>query len=754
MAETAFSEDGKYFSAISQDGRLRIWDTETNVLKQEYTPDLHLTSPPSCLQWISVRQSAPSQKGARRKSVSEDQETQCIALGTTSGKILIYSVAQAKVETVLEERNNEISRSSITSIDWHKKYGLYSVNKESVVIEWDLQSSNVRNKYNVNVDKSKQANSISAIKIIPHNQKTAAKYLVTASTQIRVWRLHTDAELIKCLGHNASPKALLTVASLNNTCWLVEGSQNERLLSFWDVTITADLVPQINGEESTPNRKKRKKSLSSPVTVSTPTYNFVLEDAPKQIDVDVRTEENGTKLSLAAVTRSGVVHYYGHMLNGASTKPIKPSVTIQVSTADAAPLALQCCRLQGQLLVGYSQGTATVFETIVSTADAAPLALQCCRLQGQLLVGYSQGTATVFETIVSTADAAPLALQCCRLQGQLLVGYSQGTATVFETIVSLEYICRSTVAIQVTVTIQVSTADAAPLALQCCRLQGQLLVGYSQGTATVFETIIPDLKSKTQVLIRGDGKEGKKQKQTKKQNETNKVRGETSSNDVTYVEPMGGVTRKRATPGATVEVPMEERLANLTVDLKKRGAAAVSQNMTKLLMQGLHSKDENLIRSVVQQNKPQVAFHTVAALPAGCVPLLLQHLADMATRRTTHCASVCTWVGAVLRCHSALLLATLSNSSNNHLAHLLAIFTHRRSHLCQLLNLKGRLELTMSQRQDKDDTVQRQAVLEYNDSSSEEEMEVERVQSDDEQSWNDSDSEGAARDSPDVSDST
>lgn len=58
MAEAAFSEDGKYYSAITQDGRLRIWDTETNVLKQEYTPDLHLTSPPSCLQWISATQSA------------------------------------------------------------------------------------------------------------------------------------------------------------------------------------------------------------------------------------------------------------------------------------------------------------------------------------------------------------------------------------------------------------------------------------------------------------------------------------------------------------------------------------------------------------------------------------------------------------------------------------------------------------------------------------------------------------------------
>lgn len=54
MAEAALSEDGKYFSFLSQDGRLKIWDAETNVLKQEYTPDLHLSAPPSCLQWITI----------------------------------------------------------------------------------------------------------------------------------------------------------------------------------------------------------------------------------------------------------------------------------------------------------------------------------------------------------------------------------------------------------------------------------------------------------------------------------------------------------------------------------------------------------------------------------------------------------------------------------------------------------------------------------------------------------------------------
>ncbi|XP_026324460.1 uncharacterized protein LOC113233553 [Hyposmocoma kahamanoa] len=306
----------------------------------------------------------------------------------------------------------------------------------------------------------------------------------------------------------------------------------------------------------------------------------------------------------------------------------------------------------------------------------------------------------------------------------------------------------STKPIKPSVTIQVTTGDGQPLQLQCCRLPttGDLQLGYLHGVQMVFEKVTPDLKSKTQVLIRGDTKETKKK--TKQTNEVNKVRADTSSNDVTYVEPMGGVTRKRATPGGKVEVPMEERLANLTVDLKSRGKTAVSHNLTKLLMQALHSKDQKLIQTVLQHNKPMVALQTVSALPADYVLQLLQQLADMSSRKTSQCAAVCTWLSAVLRCHSALILASANSQTGvDKLTHLLAVFTHRRSHLCQLLNLKGRLDLTMSQRQGQDSQVDQQPILEYNDTSSDEsEMEVERAQSDSEHSWDANESDGDGHD--------
>ncbi|XP_013199209.2 WD repeat-containing protein 43 [Amyelois transitella] len=601
MGESAFSEDGKYYSNISQDGRLRIWDTETNVLKQEYTPDLHLTSPPSCLKWVFVGISTGTQPKTKRKS--SDSETQCIALGTSSGKILIYSVTQAKVDHVLKEEKSGNFNSFITSVDWHRKYGLFSCNKSNYVYNWDLSNGKIRNKYNVIFDsKNKQGNSISAIKIVPHNLNTPARYLITASWQVCLWRLHNnDATIVRNLGHNATQNALLSLCTLNKSCWLIVGALNERLLSFWDVTIAED-QPQVNGDQ-TPSKKQRKLSSSS-----SPTYNFVLEDAPRYVDVTVREDENGTALNIGATTRSGVMHYYNHMLNGASAKPLKPSVTIQVTSPAAHPLPLQCCKV----------------------------------------------------------------------------------------------------------------------------LNSDILIGYSNGTVTTFERITPELKSKTQVLIRGDS--------VKKNRRSSTIENKLKQDDsVTYVEPMGGVVgRKRSASGGQIEVPMEARLENLALDPKSRSKAAVNQNLTKLLMQGLHSKDKELTQMVLLKNDPAVANRTVASLPVDCVPLLLQHLLIMANRKTTQCASVCTWIKAVVRSHAALLIASSSsnNAAHSHLAQLLAVFTHRRSHLCQLLNLRGRLDLTMSQRKT-DNEHSQEAVLEYNDDSTSEDMEVEKYHSDSDQSWDD-----------------
>ena len=47
----AYSDDCKLFAYSSPDGRLKIWDTDSGALKQEYVPSSHLSAAATCLSW-------------------------------------------------------------------------------------------------------------------------------------------------------------------------------------------------------------------------------------------------------------------------------------------------------------------------------------------------------------------------------------------------------------------------------------------------------------------------------------------------------------------------------------------------------------------------------------------------------------------------------------------------------------------------------------------------------------------------------
>lgn len=53
-ANYAFSSDGEYFAHCGNDGKLKIWDTNTGRLKQEYVSNFHLSSPCCILEWLYI----------------------------------------------------------------------------------------------------------------------------------------------------------------------------------------------------------------------------------------------------------------------------------------------------------------------------------------------------------------------------------------------------------------------------------------------------------------------------------------------------------------------------------------------------------------------------------------------------------------------------------------------------------------------------------------------------------------------------
>lgn len=83
---------GKLFALVDDQGILRIWDTETNTQKQEFTANLHASGPCTALTWVTVGVSRP-----KKSRNSTDNNKLYLALGTLKGNVALYSVAEGKV---------------------------------------------------------------------------------------------------------------------------------------------------------------------------------------------------------------------------------------------------------------------------------------------------------------------------------------------------------------------------------------------------------------------------------------------------------------------------------------------------------------------------------------------------------------------------------------------------------------------------------------------------------------------------------
>ena len=57
-----FSPNGEYFAFSSPDGTLKLYESATGTLQQEYTPSSHLSATCSCLSWCPIRQSTNVRK--------------------------------------------------------------------------------------------------------------------------------------------------------------------------------------------------------------------------------------------------------------------------------------------------------------------------------------------------------------------------------------------------------------------------------------------------------------------------------------------------------------------------------------------------------------------------------------------------------------------------------------------------------------------------------------------------------------------
>uniref|UniRef100_A0A8D8HWA7 WD repeat-containing protein 43 n=1 Tax=Culex pipiens TaxID=7175 RepID=A0A8D8HWA7_CULPI len=224
-----------------------------------------------------------------------------------------------------------------------------------------------------------------------------------------------------------------------------------------------------------------------------------------------------------------------------------------------------------------------------------------------------------------------------------------------------------------------------------------VLIAYGSELGLKFEQLNEDTVrgQKQVVIVREPAASFQRKEQEELQLKTRTPTVESAS--VEFLNPVNA--GKKALK--TVEIPMEDRLENLalTGDGGDGGkTSGISQkNMAHLLLQGLHSKDAEILRSVFGRNEPELIQRTAERIPAQYISALLGEISTLMQQKTVHVATAVCWLKAFIHSHTSQLMALGSENLLANFSTCLGIIEYRVQHANSLSKLSGRLDLLVNQ---------------------------------------------------------
>ncbi|XP_038141090.1 WD repeat-containing protein 43 [Cyprinodon tularosa] len=329
----------QYLAVCAQDGRLRVWNTDSKTLQQEFVPSAHLSATCTCIAWGPCRtvKEGPQRKKRKSEAAQVEEKADLLAMGTAAGTVLIYSTAKGALHCTLDGAHS----GGVNCVHWHPEDSLlYSGSDDTNIVEWDLQSGKTRSKW-----KADRA-AVTSLSVSPDG-----KLLLSAGHVIKMWDLETKEVYRKFTGHSTAVTTLRFATSRppdSNGLYFLSGAAHDRLLSVWQV------------------REDRKDKNS--------VVSFTLTDEPQHIDL-IPSSSKEEAVRLAVVCKDGQLHLFEHFLNGPCKKPLSPSCSVQMSdTQDTpSPIPLLAAALGADpraVMLAYGNHLQPVMEKVeINTAE-------------------------------------------------------------------------------------------------------------------------------------------------------------------------------------------------------------------------------------------------------------------------------------------------------------------------------------------------------------------------------------------------
>nr|XP_033791863.1 WD repeat-containing protein 43 [Geotrypetes seraphini] len=341
----AFSPQSRACLAFcSPDGHVRTWDTQSGRLQHEYVPSAHLSATCTCLAWATGRpvKEGPQRKRRKSEAVESIDQYDLLAIGTTVGSILLYSIVKGELQSKLTGGHN----SKVNCIRWQRVNScLYSCSEDKHIVEWSSQTCKVKCKW------KGDNGAVSCLCISPDG-----RMLLSAGQTIKLWDLETKEVYRQFTGHSTAVSSLMFITERPASdsqpfdgitgLYFLSGAVHDRLLSVWQV-------------------RSERKEKSAVIT-------FTLTEAPVHVDLAVN-ENKEEPVKLAVVSRDGQLHIFESILNGHCKKPITSTSIVQIATSgkddSSVPtpvpiLAAAFCSDKQSLLLVYGSTLQPVIERV------------------------------------------------------------------------------------------------------------------------------------------------------------------------------------------------------------------------------------------------------------------------------------------------------------------------------------------------------------------------------------------------------
>lgn len=270
-----YSPDATRLANVTQDGRLIIWNKNSEI-HQTYSPSSHLSAQITCLAW------APAKTKKKGKEVDEGGSSDLIALGTSAGSVLLYSVKQGDIVTTFDVSNHKVLclawSNSGKSVTCGSEQGEITI---CCILTLEVLSRFKANK-----------TAVHALAITADDKK-----IITASQKLKVFEVQTQKLLQTFVGHS-NPVVSLNCIEVQNDNFVMSVAAEDRNVSIWKI-----------GEEV----EAPKKAEPVYITLS-------VNDAVRDLAcLNVKESE----VTSSATSESGKVSIFRFSLEKAKKKPMK-----------------------------------------------------------------------------------------------------------------------------------------------------------------------------------------------------------------------------------------------------------------------------------------------------------------------------------------------------------------------------------------------------------------------------------------------